>query len=423
MATAWSATGLNLPENAQSAQQCAVLDALPALVFLERAGKIVFANAEARQTMGLEDGESFQQRPIEEVMWGLFPGAAEPQTLLTAGKRGTPFHATLILRGGRMQPIEGTYSVVNPELREAIIVAHPGGRERAPRSRLLEEVLACIPDAVAIVRQDHVLYTNAAFTHLFGYTPDEVSGADLCELVVPETRLHEMAMIRQGVDRHGRFSMETVRKTKDGELIDVALVAGPLMVNGTNAGYAISYRDIGERKQVEARLQHDAMHDVLTGLANRALLLDRLTLAFSRRIRRREVSCGLILIDLDGFREVNDALGHAAGDDLLLTVASRLRAVLRPQDTAARLGSDKFAVLVEAVATMADLEGVAARISMELQEPYSIYAHPIQVGASLGAALAADEHLQPDLLLRDADAAMFRAKQQGGGRVCLHSGI
>ena len=112
-------------------------------------------------------------------------------------------------------------------------------------------------------------------------------------LIVPDTRLHEVAMLSQAVNHYGRLAMETVRKTKSGELIDVALLAGPLVVNGTNVGYAVSFRDIGERKQVEAKLQHDAMHDVLTGLPNRALFLDRLTLAFSRRDRRREQNCGV----------------------------------------------------------------------------------------------------------------------------------
>lgn len=406
---------LNLPENSESAQQREILNALPVLVFLERAGRIVFANAEARQMLGLYEGEAIQ-RPVEDVLWGLYPGAAEPQTLLTGGNQGSPFHATLLARNGRMQPIEGTYCVVNPELREAVIVAHPGGRERAPRSRLLEDVLSSIPEAVMIVHQDHVLYTNPSFTRMFGYTAEEVSGADLRKCIVPETRLHEIAMIAQGVSQLGRIAMETVRQTKSGELVDVALLSGPLIVNGTNVGYAISYRDIGERKQVEAKLQHDAMHDILTGLPNRALFLDRLSLAFSRRARRPELICGLLLIDLDGFREINDSLGHAAGDLVLVSAAERLKAILRPQDTAARLGGDEFAVLVENILSVADLESVAARISQELEQNYSIYGHSIQLGASIGLAIAGPSHANSELLLRDAGYALYRAKQLGGGR-------
>jgi diguanylate cyclase (GGDEF)-like protein/PAS domain S-box-containing protein len=410
-----TAMSLNLPENSESAQQREVLDALPAMVFLERAGKIVYANAEARLALGLQEGETIQ-RAVEDVLWGLFPGAAEPQTQLSGGRRGSPFHATLLARNGRMMPIEGVYCTVNAELREAVIVAHPAGRERAPRTRLMEDVLSSIPEAVVIVHEDHTLYSNPAFTRLFGYSADEVSGAHPREFIVPETRQHEIAMVNQAVDQHGTISMETVRKTKSGELLDVALLAGPLMVNDTKVGYAISYRDIGERKKIEARLVHDAMHDVLTGLPNRALFLDRLTLSFSRRARRREQSCGVLILDIDRFKEINATLGHATGDTLLVAVAARLRSVLRPQDTAARMGSDEFAVLVDNVLSAADLEGVAGRISRELQLPHAIYGRSIQASVSIGAAMAGPDHGNPESLIRDADYAMFRARQLGGGR-------
>ncbi len=123
------ATGLNLSENADSSRQREILDALPVLVFLEQAGKIVFANVEARQMIGLTEGE-WLPRPVEEVLWGLFPGTAEPQTLLTGTGKGSPFHATMPAKSGKLLPVEGTYSILDAELREAVIVAHPGGRER-----------------------------------------------------------------------------------------------------------------------------------------------------------------------------------------------------------------------------------------------------------------------------------------------------
>jgi len=411
----WSNMSLNLPENSDSAQQQEVLDALPVLVFLERAGRIVFANAEARQMLGVAEGE-WTPRPVEDVLWGLFPGTAEPQTLLTGTKRGSPFHATLPAKGGRLQPVEGTYCMLDAELREAVIVAHPGGRERAPKSRLMEDVLASIPEAVAIVHSSHVLYTNPAFSSLFGFTADEVSGGNLQDFIVPETRQSENAMLEKNVDELGLASIETVCLNKDGELVDVALLARPLIVDGSKAGYVYSYRDIGERKQIEAKLQFDAMHDVLTGMPNRALFLDRLSLALTRRSRRLDQSCGVLFLDLDHFKDVNDALGHAAGDELLTSVAERLRSALRPQDTAARLGGDEFGVLVENIVTAADLDIVASRVVQQMQRPFDIFGHPVQMCASIGVAMAGSDHVTPDHLLRDADLAMYRAKQQGGAR-------
>jgi diguanylate cyclase (GGDEF)-like protein/PAS domain S-box-containing protein len=405
---------LNLYGNTNPDTQREVLDSLPALVFLERAGKIVFANAEARQMLGMAEGE-WVPRPVEDVLWGLFPGTAEPQTFLTGTRRGSPFHATLRVSSGRLVPVEGTYSISNAQLREAVIVAHPSEKERAPKSRLMEDVLSSLPEAVAIEHQNHVLYTNPAFTRMFGYTAEEAGGGSLRELIVPETRVNENATLLRVVDDRGNATVETVRSNKAGELVDVSMQIAPLLVDGAKVGYVFTFRDISETKLTEAKLQHDAMHDVLTGLPNRALFLDRLQLTLTRRLRHPDNGCGVLYLDLDNFKAVNDSLGHAAGDVLLMAIAGRLRSSLRPQDSAARLGGDEFAVLVENIVTAYDLEVVAERILREMERPFDIFGHTVQAGASIGAAMAGPEHTSPDLLLRDADFAMYRAKQAGRG--------
>jgi diguanylate cyclase (GGDEF)-like protein/PAS domain S-box-containing protein len=409
------ATGLFLPENTDPSKQQEILDALPVLVFLERAGKIVFANAEARQMLGLTEGE-WVERPVEDVLWGLYPGTAEPQTLLTGTGKGSPFHATMPSKSGQLMPVEGTYSILDAELREAVIVAHPGGREPAPKSRLMEDVLASIPEAVAIEHGNHVLYTNPAFTQMFGFTAEEAGGGSLRGLIVPETRLNENAMLEKAVDEQGRALVETVRLNKAREQVDVSLQCAPLLVDGARVGYVYTFRDISDRLQAEKSLQHDAMHDVLTGLPNRALFMDRLSLALARRARRPNQSCGVLFLDLDRFKEINDVLGHAAGDVVLIATAERLHAVLRPQDSAARLGGDEFAVLVEGILTPGDLEAVSKRILAEMTRPFDIFGHLVQAGTSIGAAMAGPDHTSADQLVRDADFAMYRAKQSGGGR-------
>jgi diguanylate cyclase (GGDEF)-like protein/PAS domain S-box-containing protein len=407
--------GLNLPENADSSQQREILDALPVLVFLERSGRIVYANSEARRILGL--GETpWTERPVEDVLWGLYPGTAEPQTLLTGTWHGSPFHATMPAADGQLIPVEGTYSILGAEGREAVVVAHPAGRERAPRSRMMEDVLASLPEAVAIEHHDHVLYTNPAFTRIFGFTPEEVSGASLRQLIVPETRWNELANLEKAVDLQGRATVETVRTTRNGELLDVSMQCAPLRVEGEPVGYVFTFRDIADRKLAEGRLQHDAMHDVLTGLPNRALFMDRLGQAMSRRQRRPDLSCGVLFLDLDRFKQINDALGHAAGDTLLVGVAERLRAVLRPQDSAARLSGDEFAILVENIVSATDLEIVAHRIVDAMEKPFDIFGHAVGATVSVGAALASPTHSTPDMLLRDADYAMYRAKQAGPGQ-------
>jgi ammonium transporter, Amt family len=409
------AMNVTLQLNPVPEDQKAVLDGLPVLIFLERAGKVVFANAAARRMLSAAEGE-WTSYPVEDVLWGLFPGTAEPQTRLKSTERGSPFHATLPSAGGRLISVEGTYCILNAESREAVIVAHPTNHERAPKSRLMEDVLASLPEAVAIEHQNHVLYTNPAFTAMFGYTAEEASGGSLRQLIVPETRLNENAALVRAVDDNGMTTVETVRRNKVGELVDVCLQIAPLLVDTAKVGYVFTFRDIGEHKQTEQRLQHDAMHDVLTGLPNRALFLDRLNLTLSRRMRRPDYSCGVLYLDLDNFKEINDGLGHAAGDALLIAVANRLLASLRPQDSAARLGGDEFAILVENILTAYDLEIIAGRVLRELERPFDIFGHVVHAGASIGAAMAGPDHKTSELLIRDADFAMYRAKQLGGAR-------
>jgi Amt family ammonium transporter len=292
----------------------------------------------------------------------------------------------------------------------------PDNSEIAQERLTVEDVLASVPEAVAVVRDYRVLYVNAAFTRIFGFSAGELLGGDLQDFIVPQTRRKESALVNKDVDRFGFVSLDTVRKNKDDGLVDVALEAGPLMVNGSKAGYVISYRDVGERKRLEARLQHDALHDALTGLPNRALFLDRLSVAFTRRSRSRGLNCGVLFLDLDRFKEINDTLGHAAGDALLVAVAERLRGALRPQDTAARLGGDEFAILVENILSVSGIEIVASRVLEAMGREFEVCGHTIHASASIGVAIAGPDHAVPELLIRDADFAMYRAKQDGGGR-------
>ncbi len=390
-----------------------IFDALPALVFLERAGKIVFANAEARQLLGLAE-EEWSERPIDEVLWGIFPLAAGPRRAATT--KSSPFHATILAGSGSLVPVEGACCVLNSESQETIIVGHPAGRERMPKSRLMDDVLASIPEPVAIEHGNHVLYTNPAFTRIFGYTAEEAGGGSLRQLIVPPARLHEQDALEKAVDEQGRAAAETVRMNRDGDLVDVSIQIGPLLVGGVRVGYLSTFSDLAERREVESKRAQDSMHDALTGLPNRALFVDRVTQALTRRARSPWQSCGVLYLELDHFKQINDKLGHAAGDLLLLSAAQRMRAVLRSQDSPARMGGDEFAILVDGIAKAADLEIVARRILGEIHLPFVVDGDEVQVGASIGAAMAGPEHTVGEFLLRDADFAMQRARQAGGER-------
>ena len=185
---------------------------------------------------------------------------------------------------------------------------------------------------------------------------------------------------------------------------------------GEVTGVAGSLHEVTERKRVEERLQHDALHDPLTGLPNRALFTDRLAQALERAKRRPDKLFAVMFLDLDRFKAVNDSRGHAAGDELLRGVARRLQDCLRGVDTVARLGGDEFAFLIEEVEGPADATRAASRILADVGAPFELERQMVEATASIGITLGPRHYEQAADMLRDADVAMYRAKAQGRGR-------
>jgi diguanylate cyclase (GGDEF)-like protein/PAS domain S-box-containing protein len=182
----------------------------------------------------------------------------------------------------------------------------------------------------------------------------------------------------------------------------------------TLAGVSV---DVTDRKEAELALVHDSLHDGLTGLPNRVLFLDRLDHALQRGHRPGSGPFAAIYVDLDRFKQVNDSLGHLAGDELLIKFAELLRRVIRPGDTAARLGGDEFAILLEDVRSEADALTVARRIQTELEQPIQIDGAAVYTSASIGIAMGRPDYASAAEVLRHADAALYRAKRDGRGRL------
>ncbi|MDP9418243.1 MAG: EAL domain-containing protein, partial [Actinomycetota bacterium] len=176
-----------------------------------------------------------------------------------------------------------------------------------------------------------------------------------------------------------------------------------------------SLTDITEHKLLEEQLRHDAMYDSVTGLPNRSLFFDRLARAIEHAKRRPQETFAVLFLDLDGFKVVNDSLGHLVGDKLLVQVAERLTSYLRAGDSAARLGGDEFAILLTDVADARMLPGIAERLQQQLSMPFQLDDHSVVVSASIGIAVSSTGYERPEDVLRDADIAMYRAKALGKG--------
>ena len=257
-------------------------------------------------------------------------------------------------------------------------------------------------------------FVSPAIQDLTGMGPDEFIGRAATDFVHPDDRdrVRERlgAQFQSGpVTTLVQFRMGRV----DRDWCDVEAVVSNQLDRPSVAGYVANIRDITERKEFEAILAHRALHDPLTGLANRQLILDRAEQMLSR-VRRTFEPVAAYFIDLDNFKDANDSLGHDAGDKLLQAVAARLTAMLRPSDTVGRLGGDEFVILVEGISLATGPGLVAERIRDALWEPFRVEGYdalPISVTASIGIATGHRDTAQE--LLRDADIALYRAKAAG----------
>ena len=213
------------------------------------------------------------------------------------------------------------------------------------------------------------------------------------------------------------FEHEHRLRTKTGpELWVLCRALAVRDADGVATRIAGSLSDVSRRKEAEAQLIHDALHDALTALPNRTLFLDRLDLALKRFARNEQQLFAVLFFDLDRFKTVNDSLGHTVGDDLLVQVARRIEKCLRPGDTLARLGGDEFAILVNDVAETVHVTHVAERVHELLKEVFVVHGQEVYTSASVGIALSSHDYERPEEVIRDADLAMYRAKTSGSAK-------
>jgi diguanylate cyclase (GGDEF)-like protein/PAS domain S-box-containing protein len=306
-------------------------------------------------------------------------------------------------------------ALVNWRLNESALAAVERGQQQLAEVQRLAHLGRWEWDIGA----DRVTWSQELF-RIFGLEPSELTAtyAGYLERVHPDDRERIDRVVGDSFRTGRPFGFDHRIVRPDGEvrwlecLGDV--VTGPA---GDPLKLVGSAQDVTERKRAEEALAHQALHDALTGLANRFLFLDRLEHALARQSREGTLSAVLFL-DLDDFKTVNDGLGHAQGDQLLVAVAERLASCLRSADTGARLGGDEFAILLEDLRLAADAPSIAGRIIESLREPFSLEGNLLTVSGSIGIAMAAPAS-DPRQLLRQADVAMYRAKAEGKNRFCI----
>lgn len=298
-------------------------------------------------------------------------------------------------------------------------------RRRAQAEMLkLSSALTHAADAVMVTNRSGVIeYVNPAFESITGFSRIEVVGQSPDILRAEEQDPKIFAAMWAAIENGEVYRCELVNKRKDGTTYHEEKTITPLKdSHGRITHFIATGIDISERIRAQEKLEYMAHHDAVTGLPNRVLLLDRVKQALHRAQRDGDITA-VIFIDLDGFKAINDTVGHHFGDRFLGEVASRLQGTVREHDTVARLGGDEFAIVLEGMASMTDIAKVARKLIRDLAAPFIVDGREMYVTGSLGVARHPTDGNDVHTLLRKADSAMYRAKQVGKNTYRFYSEV
>jgi diguanylate cyclase (GGDEF)-like protein/PAS domain S-box-containing protein len=299
--------------------------------------------------------------------------------------------------------------------RRSLLVEERRFSERRSEARV-RALVEHSSDIITVVGPDlTVRWQSTAVQRVLGHPVEALLGQRLLSFVHPDDAQRLESHFAAATSKPGTVTFTARFRHASGSWRDLEAIAENRLADPAIEGVVLSMRDISERKALEDELRHQAFHDALTGLANRALFEDRLAHALAGA-RRHGRPVAVLFLDLDDFKTINDSLGHSCGDELLRAVAIRIAAVVRVTDTAARLGGDEFAVLLEIMDHDSDAESTASRLLERLAPPFQIGDRELRVSASIGIAVS-DGAVGVDELLRNADTAMYAAKDAGKGAI------
>jgi diguanylate cyclase (GGDEF)-like protein/PAS domain S-box-containing protein len=319
------------------------------------------------------------------------------------------------------------------ETRELIQAVSKSIARRLTNDALINEknraqvTLDSIGDAVICTDEaGNITFLNPTAERMTGWSMKEAAGRPLAE----SFRIMDASTGRTASNpatntiepgRSSHLPVNCILTRRDGHQIFIEDSVAPILdVHGMEAGSVLVFRDVSAARALSDKITHLAEHDALTGLPNRLLLTDRIAQAIARAARKTSL-IAVLFLDLDGFKSVNDSLGHAAGDDLLKSVAKRLQGCVRAQDTVSRQGGDEFVVLLQDVQYVEFAAVMAGRILQELGAPHSIHGHELYVTASIGISVYPGDGLNAETLLMNADKAMYQVKGSGRQNFRFHA--
>lgn len=326
-------------------------------------------------------------------------------------------HRLLIQAQQRLHGLNATLVQTSEDLEKANSAAHAANDELITQNRLFDTALHNMSQGLCMFGEDRrLIVSNRRLATIYGLSP---------ELLPPGSTLEgiKRLTVRTGIcspeSAETIFSeqLSLIAKRQRGTLLQelsdgrvISILHQPM----NNEGWVATFDDITERHHAEAQMAHMALHDSLTDLPNRILLRDRMVSELAR-CQRHQRSVAVFCLDLDHFKNVNDTLGHPTGDRLLREVAARISTLVRREDTVARLGGDEFVIVQADVTQPADVDQLAQRILEVLSEPYQLHGHQVVIGVSVGVAVTSGIADDPDTLLKNADLALYRAKEDGRG--------
>lgn len=401
--------------------QAALLAAVgQAVIVVDPQGRIVFWNQASETMYGWTAAEALGQMAVDLVPAESTEQAREIMRTVKAGKSWSGDFVVSRRDGTRFSVLVTDTPMFdeNGALLAVIGVATDiSERKRAEETtHAMAAIVESTADAIFTTTVDGTILTwNRGAEELYGYVATEVVGRRVSMLQPVEARDEVVSILATVVAGGTIRGLETVRYRKDRTCVDVSLTVSPIFgEDGSVVAASAIARDITDRRRLEQELTLQATHDTLTGLPNRTLLADRLSHALAGAAERGG-PVAVLFCDLDQFKTVNDASGHLVGDELLVEVARRLRAVIRPSDTVARFGGDEFVIVCANTDTTA-AQRIADRLAAALSDPIVINGQRLYVSASVGIAVTPPLDGEAETLLRSADAAMYDAKAHGRAR-------